>query len=55
MLEGFEEEKETVCRKVVDKEGNIIAGCTGYIYPWGCMYIDDMWVDEKYRSLGSHG
>ena len=43
------EEEETICKKVVDKEGNIIAGCTGYIYPWGMMYIDDMWVDEKYR------
>ncbi|MCR5066891.1 MAG: GNAT family N-acetyltransferase [Erysipelotrichaceae bacterium] len=52
ILDGFEEEEETVCRKVVDKDGNIIAGCTGYIYPWGCMYIDDMWVDEKYRGQG---
>ena len=50
------EEEETVCKKVVDKNGNIIAGCTGYIYPWGMMYIDDMWVDEKYRrqELGSN-
>ena len=50
------EEEETVCKKVVDKDGNIIAGCTGYIYPWGMMYIDDMWVDEKYRrhKLRSH-
>ena len=49
-------EEETVCKKVVDKDGNIIAGCTGYIYPWGMMYIDDMWVDEKYRrqELGSN-
>ena len=50
------EEEETVCKKIVDQEGNIIAGCTGYIYPWGAMYIDDMWVDEKYRrqELGSN-
>ena len=50
------EEDETVCKKIVDKEGHIIAGCTGYIYPWGMMYIDDMWVDEKYRrqELGSN-
>ena len=50
------EEEETVCKKVVDKDGHIIAGCTGYIYPWGMMYIDDMWVDEKYRrqELGSN-
>ena len=50
------EEEEIVCKKVVDKKGHIIAGCTGYIYPWGMMYIDDMWVDEKYRQqeLGSN-
>ena len=46
------DEEETVCKKIVDKEGNIIAGCTGYIYPWAAMYIDDMWVDEKYRRQG---
>ena len=50
------EDEETVCKKIVDKDGHIIAGCTGYIYPWGLMYIDDMWVDEKYRrqELGSN-
>ena len=50
------EGEETVCKKIVDNDGNIIAGCTGYIYPWGAMYIDDMWVDEKYRrqELGSN-
>ena len=42
----------TVCKKILDKEGNIIAGCTGYIYSWGAMYIDDMWVEEKYRRQG---
>ena len=46
------DEEETVCKKVVDKDGKIIAGCTGYIYPWGHMYIDDMWVDENYRRQG---
>ena len=52
VAEGFNKEEETVCKKIVDKEGNIIAGCTGYIYYWGCMYIDDMWVDENYRRQG---
>ena len=52
IYEGFNKEEETVCKKIVDKEGNIIGGCTGYIYYWGCMYIDDMWVDEKYRREG---
>ena len=49
---GFNKEEETVCKKIVDKEGNIIAGCTGYIYYWGCMYIDDMWVESNYRRQG---
>ena len=55
-LDGFQNEEELVCKKIVDKDGNIIAGCTGYIFPWGCMYVDDMWVDEKYRrhELGSN-
>ena len=52
VAEGFNKEEETICKKIVDKEGNIIAGCTGYIYYWGCMYIDDMWVDENYRRQG---
>ena len=52
VLEGFSKEEELVCKKIVDKEGNIIAGCSGYVFPWGCMYIDDMWVDEKYRRQG---
>lgn len=52
VLEGFSEKEELVCKKIVDKEGNIIAGCSGYVFPWGCMYIDDMWVDEKYRRQG---
>ena len=55
VFDGFSKEEELVCKKIVDKEGNIIAGCNGYIFPWGCMFIDDMWVDEKYRwhGLGS--
>ena len=52
VLEGFSEKEELVCKKIVDKEGNIIAGCSGYVFCWGCMYIDDMWVDEKYRRKG---
>lgn len=52
VLDGFSKEEETVCKKIVDKDGNIIAGCTGYIFHWGCMYVDDMWVDEKYRRQG---
>lgn len=43
-----------VSRKIVDKDGNIIAGLLGAMY-WRCMYIDILWVDENYRKkrLGS--
>ena len=56
VLDGFKREEELVCKKIVDKDGKIIAGCDAYIYAWGCMYVDDMWVDENYRrqELGSY-
>lgn len=56
VVDGFSREEDLVCKKIVDKEGNIIAGCGGYIYAWGGCYVDDMWVDEKHRrqGLGSH-
>ena len=54
--EGFDDEEELICKKIVDEDGSVIAGCVGYILPWGCLYVDDMWVDEKYRlqELGSN-
>ena len=56
VAEGFNDEEELICKKILDKDGNIIAGCVGYIYQWGCLYIDALWVDEKYRKqeLGSN-
>lgn len=53
---GFKDEEELICKKITDDSGNIIAGCVGYIYQWGCLYVDDLWVDEKYRrqELGSN-
>lgn len=56
VAEGFSDEEELVCKKILDKDGNIIAGCAAYIYQWGCLYVDDLWVDEKYRrqELGSN-
>ena len=54
--DGFKREVELVSKKIVDSNGKIIAGCDAYIYAWGLMYVDDMWVDENYRrqELGSH-
>lgn len=54
--DGFKTEEELICKKIVDEDGNVIAGCVGYIFPWGCLYVDDLWVDEKYRrkEVGSN-
>ena len=54
--DGFKDKEKQVCKKITDKDGNIIAGCTGYIFQWGCLFVDDLWVDEKYRrqELGSN-
>jgi len=54
--DGFGDEEELICKKITDEEGNIIAGCVAYIYQWGCLYVDDLWVDERYRrqELGSN-
>ncbi len=34
-----------------DNDGNVIAGLIGGTY-WGWMYVDILWVDEKYRRQG---
>lgn len=35
-----------------DYEGNIIAGIISILYCWKCLYIDILWVKEKYRQEG---
>ena len=54
--DGFKDEEEVICKKITDDEGNIIAGLVASIDQWGCLYIDTLWVDEKYRlkELGSN-
>lgn len=34
-----------------DKNNKIIAGCNGYII-FGCIYTDQLWVDNNYRKQG---
>ena len=43
---------ESVSRKIVDEEGNIIAGCLAIMYCWNVVAIDIIWVDEQYRGQG---
>ena len=47
---------EEFTKIAVDKEGNVIGGCIGEIYAWGVLYVDTLWVDEKYRgkNIGSN-
>lgn len=47
-----EEEFVNIVKKIVDDEGNIIAGCYAKMYCWNVIYIDILWVDEKYRKHG---
>ncbi len=43
---------DNISKKIVDKKGNVIAGCIARMYCWNVMYIDILWVDEKYRNTG---
>lgn len=42
-------------KKIVDANGQIIAGCLAEMYGWRVMYVDILWVDENHRGerLGS--
>lgn len=39
-------------KNIKDEEGNIIAGINSIYYAWKCIYIDALWVNEKYRKMG---
>lgn len=39
-------------KKIMDEENHIIAGCIAKMYCWRVIYIDILWVDEKYRKQG---
>ena len=39
-------------KKIVDEEGNIIAGYLAVMYCWKVIYLDALWVDERYRKSG---
>ena len=47
------DEEEFVLR-VEDEAGEIIGGCVieAYEYRWRRMYLDTLWVDERYRHHG---
>lgn len=39
-------------RKIVDESNHIVAGCLAKMYCWNVIYIDILWVDERYRKHG---
>lgn len=41
-----------ITKKILDAENNIIAGCYAKMYCWNIIYIDILWVDERYRKQG---
>ena len=43
---------ENISRKVVSEDGEVIAGCIAEMYYWNVIYVDILWVDERYRRGG---
>lgn len=42
---------ETFAFFIHDKQKRIVGGCNGFIY-YGCLYIDQLWIDEPLRCQG---
>ena len=42
----------SICKKVTDESGRIIAGISGGVDGWSGTDIDGLWVDEPYRRQG---
>ena len=47
-------EEEEFVLKIENETGEIIGGCiaTAYEYHWSRMFLNDLWVDERYRHHG---
>ena len=47
-------EEEEFILKIENETGEMIGGCiaTAYEYHWLRMFLDDLWVDERYRHHG---
>jgi ribosomal protein S18 acetylase RimI-like enzyme len=42
---------EAFCFFARDETAKLIGGITGWMF-YGCLYIDELWIDEVYRSQG---
>ena len=49
-----DEDEEEFVLKTENENGKIIGGCIAeaYEYHWSRMFLDDLWVDERYRHQG---
>lgn len=43
---------ESIKKKFLNANGEIIAGCVARMYCWNVLYIDILWVDKNYRNQG---
>lgn len=41
-----------IYKKIVNDEGEIIAGCLAKMYCWNVIYVDILWIDDAYRKQG---
>ena len=39
-------------RVIKDKDGNVLAGINSFLYCWNCLYVDVLWVEDKFRKEG---
>lgn len=42
----------SLCYSLKNIDNVVIGGITSFLYCWKCLYIDVLWVDEKYRHSG---
>lgn len=41
-----------ITKKIEGEDGKVIAGCIGYANCWREAFLDNIWVEEKYRNQG---
>ena len=49
-----DKDEEDFVLKIENENGEIIGGCvaTAYEYHWSRMFLNELWVDERYRHHG---
>jgi len=47
-----QDEKFINIEYVIKNDGIVIGGITAVLYCWKCLYINVLWIDEKYRQNG---